>query len=223
VTISGNKLVLARGLTAADDGAQQWSVAATQNGVTISGVIPVQVTSSPLSPDGTQVAPGSGLSIYTKDGTWSFGAFAVDGINAAVLLNGASAQGFYGHLLVVANGGQLYVLGVTVWWVWQGGQFVQSSQSIPSPVYPIAITLTPASSMLPNNSPAGTVIATATVTMSDGSQFAGTLSTSDANFFAISGNTIVTARALTAADDGTHTTVITAHQGGYSLSAGLSI
>jgi hypothetical protein len=59
--------------------------------------------------------------------------------------------------------------------------------------------------------------------MSDGSQFGGTLTTSDASFFAISGLDIVTARALTSTDEGTHTTTITAQQGGQSLSAGFSI
>src|SRR5262249_23228513 len=44
VAISDNKRVgLARALTAADNGSHQWSVAATQNGVKVSGSIPVQV------------------------------------------------------------------------------------------------------------------------------------------------------------------------------------
>src|SRR5260370_39580040 len=47
VTISGNKLVLARALTSADDGPRQWTVAATQNGGTGSGSIPVQVNATP--------------------------------------------------------------------------------------------------------------------------------------------------------------------------------
>jgi hypothetical protein len=41
----------ARALTAADNGPNQWSVAATQNGVTVSGAIQVQVnTASPPPP-----------------------------------------------------------------------------------------------------------------------------------------------------------------------------
>src|SRR5262249_9176410 len=44
VTISGNKLVLARALTSADDGSRHWTVAATQNGATVSSSIAVQVT-----------------------------------------------------------------------------------------------------------------------------------------------------------------------------------
>jgi hypothetical protein len=146
VAISGNThLVLARALTTADDGTHQWGVAATQNGVTISGTLPVQVTvASPPPPP-------------------------------------------------------------------------------PSPPYPIAITVTPATSTIADNSPAGTLLATAMVTMSDGSRFTGAMTTSDTSFFAISGLNIVTARALTSADDGIHTTTITAHQGNQSVSVRLSI
>jgi len=92
-----------------------------------------------------------------------------------------------------------------------------------SPPSPTAITLTPASVTTADNAPAGTLLATATVTMSDGSQFAGTLTTSNTDFFAISGLNIVTAKALTPADDGTHTTVITASQGSKSLSMSFSV
>ena len=171
------------------------------------------------------MAPGSGLSVYTSDGTWSFGAFASDGINAAVLRNGVSAQGWFGHLLVIDNDGKLYVLGVTRWWVWQAGQFVESAAppSAPRP-YPTAITLTLAQSTISDNVPAGTIVATATVTTSDGTCVTGTLTSSDTTgLFATSGLNIVTARVLTPADDGTHTTTIVAHQGGQSLSAELSI
>jgi hypothetical protein len=142
VAISGNNLVLARALTSADDGSHQWSVTATQNGVTVSGSIAVQVTAA--SPP-------------------------------------------------------------------------------PPPPSPTAITLSPASVTIPDNAPAGTLLATAAVTMSDGSQFAGTLTTSNTSFFTISGLNIVTARALTSADDGPHTTLITASQGTQSLSARFSV
>jgi hypothetical protein len=88
---------------------------------------------------------------------------------------------------------------------------------------PTTITLSPANPTIPDNTPAGTVIATTNVTMSDGSQFQGTLMSSDTNFFAISGLNIVTARAVTSADDGMHSTVITATQGGQAFSTGFSI
>jgi hypothetical protein len=70
--------------------------------------------------------------------------------------------------------------------------------TLPPPATPTAITLSPVSATTPDNAAAGTVLSTATVTMSDGSQFAGTLSSSDSSgFFAISGLNIVTARANT--------------------------
>ena len=95
-------------------------------------------------------------------------------------------------------------------------------QSVPPPT-PTAVTFTLASATIPDNAPAGTLLGTAHVTMSDGSQFAGTLTTSNTNFYAISGLNIVTARALTPADDGTPSTVITASQGNHALSIGFSI
>ena len=90
-------------------------------------------------------------------------------------------------------------------------------------VTPIGITLSPASATIPDNAPAGTLVATANVTMSDGSQFKGTLTTSNTNLFAISGMNIVTARALTSADDGAFSTVITASQSGQAFSVEFSI
>jgi hypothetical protein len=98
--------------------------------------------------------------------------------------------------------------------------FVVNSQGVATPT---AITLSPASPTIPDNAPAGTVIATANVTMSDGSQFQGTLTSSVTDFFAISGLNIVTTRAVTSADDGMHSTVITATQGGQALFTEFSI
>jgi len=91
------------------------------------------------------------------------------------------------------------------------------------PPTPTAIILSPASATIPDNAPAGTLVATANVTMSDGSQFKGTLTTSNTNLFAISGLNIVTARALKAADDGAFSTVITASQGAQTVSMEFSI
>jgi hypothetical protein len=95
-------------------------------------------------------------------------------------------------------------------------------QAVPPPT-PTANAFTLASPTIPDNSPAGTLIATANVTMSDGSQFKGTLTTSNTDICHISGLNIATARALTPADDGTHPTVITASQGGQAASMEFSI
>jgi hypothetical protein len=72
----------------------------------------------------------------------------------------------------------------------------------------------PANPMVPDNAPAGTVVAAAIVEMSHSLPFTGTVT--------ISGMNIVTACALTSADDTTHTT-IAAHQGEQSLSARISV
>jgi hypothetical protein len=51
VAISDTKtMVLARGLSPADDGVQQWGVTAAQNGVTVSSSIAVQVNSVGSAP-----------------------------------------------------------------------------------------------------------------------------------------------------------------------------
>jgi hypothetical protein len=104
----------------------------------------------------------------------------------------------------------------------------QTLWAISAPPSPTpTVTLSRASVTIPDNAPAGTLLATAKVTMSDGSQFTGTLTASNTNpskpFFAISGMNIVTARPLTAADDGTQSTVITASQGIQSASMVFSI
>ena len=72
----------------------------------------------------------------------------------------------------------------------------------------------PANPMVPDNAPTGTVVAAAIVEMSHSLPFTGTVT--------ISGMNIVTACALTSADDTTHTTIAT-HQGGQSLSARISV
>jgi len=93
----------------------------------------------------------------------------------------------------------------------------------PPPGTPTAIKLIQKITTIPDNAPAGTVIATASVTTSDGLQFAGYL-TSNNPLFAISGLNIVTAQ-LTSADDGPQTALVTAYppQGSQSLSMEFSI
>jgi hypothetical protein len=80
VAISGSThLVLARGLASADDGSQQWAVSATQNGVTVSSSITVQVTrATPPPPPPPPPAPPPSPSI------------TVNGSSNAVVAPGAS-------------------------------------------------------------------------------------------------------------------------------------
>jgi Concanavalin A-like lectin/glucanases superfamily len=87
---------------------------------------------------------------------------------------------------------------------------IYQSVTVPPPATPTAITLSPSSATTLDDVPAGTVLTTATVTMSDGSQFGGTLTTNDTTgFFTVSGKNIVTESQLTSNYDGTHSTTIT--------------
>jgi hypothetical protein len=82
--------------------------------------------------------------------------------------------------------------------------------NIASPPVPTSVTLAPASVSLPDNSPVGTPVSTVAVATSDGSVFAGTLKIGVNNMVALSGSTVALTRALTAADDGAHSFLITA-------------
>jgi hypothetical protein len=126
----------------------------------------------------------------------------------------------------ITNGNLYAFQNSGVWFVRQNGVWVNIGTTAPvegALPTPTAITLSPASATIPDNAPAGTVIATANVTMSDGSQFKGTVTSSNTDLFTISGLNIVTARALTPADDGARSTVVTASQGTQSLSMEFSV
>lgn len=85
------------------------------------------------------------------------------------------------------------------------------------------ITLNPTSVTVQDNAAAHTVLTTATVTMSDGSQFTGTITSSDTSFFEVNGLQIRLAHNLTSADQGTHNTTITAHQGAMFASVRIGV
>jgi hypothetical protein len=151
---------------------------------------------------------------YLVTGTTQRPPAGTPGVTSATLsLPAPSATGNYQARFYADNGTTTATLIATA-------PFVVNSQGVATPT---AITLSPVSATIPDNAPGGTVIATASVTMSDGSQFKGTLTTSNTDFFAISGSNIVTARAVTSADDGTQSTVITASQGGQALYTEFSI
>jgi hypothetical protein len=225
--ISGKKLVTIRNLSPTDDGSKSFTVTATQNSANASSVIQVQVNapSSIASPDGTFSCPPSGAALVDKDKnnwTWNTPGNAVL-INGVVPVGGGAAS-----QMLIQNGGQFFVLS-NAWWKWNGGAnpnagFGSSSPSVipprcPTPPASISMTLSPSSPTLPDNSPAGTRVCSVSVTMSDGSPFTGTLTTSDTTLFAISGSSVVTARALTSSDDGPHSTTITATQSGQAALA----
>jgi hypothetical protein len=151
---------------------------------------------------------------YLVTGTTQRPPVGTQGVSSAILsLPAPSSNGNYEARFYADNG-------TTTAMLLAKAPFVVNGQGVATPT---AITLSAASPTISDNTPAGTVIATANVTMSDGSQFQGTLTTSDTNFFAISGLNIVTARAVTSGDDGTRSTVITASQGGRALSMEFSI
>jgi len=99
-----------------------------------------------------------------------------------------------------------------------------ATQLATAPPFPVAITLTPSSTTISDTSVAGTILCTVAVTMSDGSAFTGTITSSDTTgFFAVSAPYIVLGRDLTAADIGSHSTDITATQGGVSMTARITL
>jgi hypothetical protein len=93
---------------------------------------------------------------------------------------------------------------------------------ITAPV-PTSVTLTPASVSLPDNSPAGTPVSTVAVVMSDKSAFAGTLTIGANNMIALSRSTVALTRALTAADHGAQSFLITATENAGTASATLML
>ena len=95
--------------------------------------------------------------------------------------------------------------------------------SAPSLPTPTGVTFVTKMTSLPDNSPAGTAIATVSVPMSDGSAFTGTLGASPSGVVAISGKNLVLARALTSADNGLQTWSATATQNGVTVSGSIAV
>jgi hypothetical protein len=84
----------------------------------------------------------------------------------------------------------------------------------PPPPRTMVMSIAPPSPSIPDNSPAGTVVATATVQYSDGSTPAAvTLTSSDPSFIAVQGMQLVLARSLAVGDDGTKQLSIIASDG----------
>jgi hypothetical protein len=179
-----------------------------------------------VSPDGLVIYGGQPGVLTTSEGTWSFGSpQRTGGVDWPTQLNGTTNG--YASQMQITNA-NLYVFAKDGghWYLWQNdlwadvGTIAPVEGALPTPM---AVTFAIANATIPDNAPAGTLIATANVTMSDGSQFAGTLTTSNTDLYAISGLNIVTARAMTSADDGAHATTITASQGAKSLSMEFSV
>jgi hypothetical protein len=178
-----------------------------------------------ISPDELAIYGGLAAVLTTSEGTWNFGTTQTSAGDWPTQLNGA-ANGDAIQMQITNGVLYAYAHWSGHWYARQNAAWVDVGTTPPvegAAPTPTAITLSPSSATTPDNAAAGTVLSTATVTMSDGSQFTGTLTSSDTSgFFAISGLNIVTAQALTSADDGTHSTTITASQGGQSASIKLS-
>jgi hypothetical protein len=164
--------------------------------------------SSPISVDGSTSATPNGPSLITNVGIWTW-AGAASGRPGEYYLNLNGTNTGIGSLMEVAKGGNLYVNTVSLgWYLWQSGTWVNTNNPNNVAPTPVSISLSPASATVNDKVPIGTKLSTATVTMSDGSSFTGTLTTSNTDLFAISGRDIVTKRLYTPADYGTRTTTI---------------
>ena len=196
--------------------------AATQGQVSAPETIDV------VSADGTTLAPPAAAAsdanasrpgaatakgITTVEGVWTFGTPPDASGDYPVLLNGSNANGGFADRLQVTNG-NLYAKTkagkFSVRWP-AGASWVASA----APAEGTAATAVSLAVVLPqilDNSPAGTLVATAAVTMTPaGATFTGPLVSSNPLFTA-QGADIVLSRAVTPADDGTPAAKITALQ-----------
>jgi hypothetical protein len=145
----------------------------------------------------------------------SAGYFAVSSNNLVTVWNGSVAPGYY-HVLVRAVGINTRFSEKATFNI-----YVISTPSLPTPT---GITFVTTTASLPDNSPAGTAVATFSVSMSDGSAFAGTLGANPAGTVAISGSTrLVLARAVTSADDGSQQWGVSATQNGVTVSSSIAV
>jgi hypothetical protein len=194
-----------------------------------SAPLTVTVTPTAQSPDGTVITPTAKLApgseqgraasaapgqIVTAEGVWTFGAPPRASGDYPLLLNGSNANGGYAVLLEVLNG-HLYAQdkGEGHYWLRWNGAWRDVGTTAPAEgTVATGISFAGIAAQLPDNSPAGTVVANATVTMSPASAPFTELLVSSNPLYAFQGTNIVTARALTAADDGAQPATITAVQ-----------
>lgn len=152
-------------------------------------------------PAGTVIAA---ISVAMSDGSTFAGTLAAE---PASIVTTAGMNLVLARDLTPADGGE------DTWEVTatQDGYSASAELEVEIIAVPIAVDFDPTSASLPDNAPAGTYIATTSVTMSDGSDFAGSLVASPAGIVTMDGDDLVTARDLTPADVGPQTfTVSTA-------------
>ena len=145
----------------------------------------------------------------------SSGYFAVSSNNLVTVWNGSVAPGYYPV--------RVRAVGINTPFS-EKATFNINVISTPSLPTPTGITFVTTTASLPDNSPAGTAVATFSVSMSDGSSFSGTLGASPSDIVAISGSTrLVLARALTSADDGLQQLGVSATQNGVTVSSSIAV
>jgi hypothetical protein len=146
----------------------------------------------------------------------SAGYFAISGANLITQWTGSIAPGYY-SVRVRANGINSRFSGSATFTITVGA-------ADGTPPTPTGIVFIPANASLPDNSVAGTTVATVSVSMSDGSAFSGTLVAAPPTIVAVAGGTrLVLARALTAADDGPHQWSVAGTQNGVTVSGSIPV
>ena len=197
--VAGDAGIALAGLAWADS----ISTTATQTIVSADGtVLNPEVSAAPAAAAAAAVGK-----IVTIEGTWTFSRPHNANGDYPILLNGANAG--WGVLLEVING-KLYLRDKAGNYSvrWNAGWVASGTTGPLQGTVANTITLSVTLPKLPDDSPAGTIVATAAVTMSPPTaQFSGPLVSSDP-LFSFNGMNVVLARALTAADDGTHPTAM---------------
>ena len=140
--------------------------------------------------DGTTISGGVG-NVTTADGVWGFG--AATGSGWFTTLNGLQVGGPCNQIQVNAHGQAFFRNSDSgAWFVWESNTSFPAVAPTSGPI-PIALDFTPSFAMPAFLTPIGTVIATITVTTSNGSPFAGTLTMSGTTSdLGVSGRNIVT-------------------------------
>ena len=233
LAVATGELVLA-GLAgwAAGQVAGQVSAPETIDVVSADGttLAPPQGTASAAASDANASSPGGDnrtaaatKGITTVEGLWTFGTPPDAAGDYPVLLNGSNAPnsangGGFAVRLQVTNGNLYAKTKAGKFSVrWPAGTSWVASAAPAEGTAATAVSLAVVLPQIPDNSPAGTLVATAAVTMTPaGATFTGPLVSSNPLFTAqgsgAQGANIVLSRAVTPADDGTPAATITALQ-----------
>ena len=103
----------------------------------------------------------------------------------------------------------------------QNGVTVSGSISVQVNATPTGVTFAPSTASLPDNAAAGTTVAVVSVSMSDGSTFAGVPCRQPVRNGRDFGQEFILARALTSADDGSRQWTVAATQNGGTVSGSM--